>query len=68
MEDMGAVLMHPDARHRLAVDVAGDVIPLVDHQAGLAAPGRLVGKHRPEQPRAHDQIIVPLAHIRSPFS
>ena len=62
MEDMGTVLVHIDARHLLAIDIATQVGAFVYDQAtpaGLAGP---VGKSGAIQSGTDDEVI-PLLHI-----
>ena len=54
---MGAVLVHLNALDLFGVDVAGNVIPLVNDNASLAGLFGLVGKHRAVQAGAYNQII-----------
>ena len=62
VEDVGAVFVDVDALHLFGIDVAGDVVALVDHQAGAPGLGGFVGKHRAEQSGADDQIIILFCH------
>ena len=62
VEDVRTVLVHVDAVDLLGVDVARDVLALVDDQAALARLLRLVGKHRARQTGADNKVIV-LGHL-----
>ena len=44
VENVGAVFVDIDASHLLGVDVAGDVIPLVDNKNGFSRSFGLLGE------------------------
>ena len=54
MENMGTVFVDIDARHLFGVDVAADVIPLVDDQDGFPGSFGLLGKDRAVKTGADD--------------
>ena len=55
--------MHLNAFHLFGIDVAADVISLVDHKHALPARHGTLRNRRAEQPGAHDQnIILHLLH------
>ena len=58
VEDVGTIAVDVDALNALGVDIAGNVVPLVHHQAALAGPGGLMGKDCAVQAGANDQIII----------
>ena len=58
VEDMRAVAVHIDALHILGVDVARDMIALIDDQTLFACLFGLVGKHGTEQTGTNDKIII----------
>ena len=58
VEDMGAVFVHLNALHLFAVDISGNVIPLVHHKNGKALVGCLAGKHGTKQSCTDYQIII----------
>ena len=58
VEDVGAVAVDVDALNAFGIDIAGNVVPLVHHQAGLAGGGGFVGKDCAVQAGADNQIIV----------
>ena len=64
MEDMGTVLMHVDAFHVLAVNIATQMSPLVDDETTLTGLLCPVGKRSPEQPGPNNKIIVCHFHIQ----
>ena len=64
---MRAVFVYLDPLDGLAVDIAADVIPAVDHQAALPGVCCLPGEHAAEQPRADDQIVVLVHDISHSF-
>ena len=55
---MRAVAVDGNAADVLGVDVARDVVPLVDHKHALALFHRHLRERRAEQPRADDEIII----------
>ena len=59
VENMGAVGMYLDSLDLLGIHIAADVTPPVDHKHGLPRRLHLPGKDSAEQPRPHDQIIIP---------
>ena len=63
MEDMGAVLVHMNALHVLAVHVSAYVVPLLHHQTALFVLSGVPGKHTCIQTASHQYIIV-FFHIR----
>ena len=63
---MGAVGMYLDSLDLLGIHIAADVTPPVDHKHGLPRRLHLPGKDSAEQPRPHDQIIIP--HGRYSFA
>ncbi len=58
VENVGAIDVDIDALDLLAVHIAGDMIPLVDDQHGLARSLCLLSEHSAVQTRAHHQIII----------
>ncbi len=59
VEDMRTVAVHVDALHILGVDVARDMVALIDDEAALfACLFGLMGKHGAVQAGAHDEIII----------
>src|SRR5699024_6055220 len=62
VEDVGPVAVDMDALHLFGVDVAGNVVPLVDDETLAAGLCGLVGEHRAEQPGADDQVIIRFCH------
>ena len=67
VEDVRPVFVDVDTGHFFGVDVAGNVVPAVDHQTAFAPPCQFSGKNRAVQPRPDDQIIIPF-HFVSPIS
>ena len=67
VENMGTVAVDMDALHALGVDVARNVVPLINDEAALACLFGLMGKHRAVQARAHDEIIILLHGLLSFF-
>ena len=55
---MRAVAVHLDALDLFCINVAGDVVPSVQHQNLLAAADRLMGEDCAVQACADDQIII----------
>ena len=55
---MGAILVNINALHLLGVDIAGDMIPLVNDENGLPGSFRLLGKDRAVKTGADDEIVV----------
>ena len=47
VENVGSVPVYVDAVHIFTVNISGDVVPLINHQAGLSRLLRLMGKHCP---------------------
>ena len=58
MKNMGTVLMYPDALNFFRVNIAGNMVSLVNHQTFFAMQGSLPGKHRAKEPRPYNQIII----------
>ena len=63
---MRAVAVHVDALHILGVDIARDMVALINDQTLFACLFGLVGKHGTEQTGTNDEIIV-LFHVLFPF-
>ena len=64
MEDMGPVLVKVNALHFFSVDIAGDMIPLVNNQHRFPSGFCLLRKNRAVEACADDQVII---HFRSSF-
>ena len=58
VEDMRTVAVHVDALHSFGVDIARDMVALIDDQTLFACLFGLVGKHGTEQTGTNDEIIV----------
>ena len=58
VEDMGAVLVDVDAVDLLGIDIAGDMIALVDDEALLACLLCFVREHGTGETSADDEVIV----------
>ena len=65
VEDVGAILVDVDAIDLLGVDVACDVIAVVDDEDGLTGPLGGVGEHGAGQAGSDDEVVV-LGHVRAP--
>lgn len=58
MENMCAIAVDIDALNIFGVDIAGNVVALIDHQAAFACLGSLLCKHCAKQTSADDQVII----------
>ena len=58
MENMGAILMHPDSMLLFRINIARNMVSFFYYQTGFPRFFHLMGKHAAKQPRAHDQIII----------
>ncbi len=58
VEDMRTVAVHVDALHSFGVDIARDMVALIDDQTLFACLFGLVGKHGTEQTGTNDKIII----------
>ena len=67
VEDVRTVAVDVDALHRFGVDIAGNMIALIDHKAGLARLFGFVCKHSAVKASANDQVIVLLHGSRPLF-
>ena len=67
MEDVRTVLVHLDALHLMGIDIARNVVPLINYQAGLARLGQLLSKYCTVQTGTNNQIIIFLFHIINSF-
>ena len=67
VENMCAVSVHLDSLHILCVNVASDMITLVDYQTGLSLFGGLMGKYSSKQSGSYDQIVI-FFHLVLPLS
>ena len=55
---MGTILVHTDAVHILCINITGDVVTLLHHQAGLPRFLGLICKNCAVQTGSHYQVIV----------
>ena len=62
---MGTIFMDVDAADVLGVDVAGNMVPAVDDQAGFTLFGQFMRKYGTIKTCTYNQIIV---HVASPYS
>ena len=58
VEDMRTVAVHVDALYSFGVDIAGDMVTLINDKTLFARLFGLVGKHGTEQTGANNEIIV----------
>lgn len=65
VEDVRAILVDVDAILLLAIDIAADMLPTLQHQDRLTRLLRLMCKDRAEKTTANNQIII---HDNSPLS
>ena len=63
VQDVRSILMHIDASHLLAMDIAACVLPALHHQTALACLGGQMGKGGSHQSGAYNQIVILPFHL-----
>ena len=69
MEDVGPILMHMDALHLKAMDIAPCMGTLVDDKAALSSLTCFAGKEGTKEAGTYNQVVVVslLSHVRWHF-
>ena len=63
VEDVGTIFVDVDSGNVLRIDVSGNVLPAINHQATLPSAGHFSGKHSAIQSGTYNQVVVHILNL-----